>query len=214
MNIQFFSAFIISLLHGLIPSHWLPIVALSKKFGWTKSKTVEYATIAALAHALGTILIGFTLYFAFNGVLNFVDANDSEEIHSLPFSLDKLGGGILIFLGFWFYYRHKTHHHFHLEASELSKKGKWVFGTIVLSMFLSPCMEIIGYFLSWPHNANFLTLVWLAVMYVFTTWLSIALGVLLGYKGMKKFDSHKWEHNSGIITSAVMVLSGLSMWFF
>ncbi|HAZ24788.1 MAG TPA: hypothetical protein DCY95_09270, partial [Algoriphagus sp.] len=51
----------LSLLHGLIPSHWLPVLALKEKFGWQGSKTVRIAAMAALAHSLSTFLLGVFL---------------------------------------------------------------------------------------------------------------------------------------------------------
>ena len=36
----------LSLLHGLIPSHWLPVLALKEKFGWEGIKTVRIAAMA------------------------------------------------------------------------------------------------------------------------------------------------------------------------
>lgn len=217
MNSTLILAFVISLLHGFIPNHWLPIVAISHKQKWSKFTTFRFASLAAWAHSIGTIIIGLVVYFTTSKALNFIQPkntvdhhhNDVNPLANTPF--EHIGGIILISLGLWFLYRHYKHHHFHLDVPQ-NQNSKWIFGAILLSMFLSPCMEIIGYFFTLAPN-GFPMILALILVYAITTWLSILLGVFLGYKGMKKLDAHKWEHNSGIITSAVMILSGIMIWF-
>ena len=212
MRAQLFLAFFISLLHGFIPSHWLPLASLAHKMKWSKFTTYRYASMAAWAHSIGTILIGLIIYFVTNGFLtkfkNTANANN-DFLLNLPF--EKIGGIILILLGIWFLYRHYKHHHFHLDPVT-SGTHKWVFGAILLSMFLSPCMEIVGYFFTLAPS-GFPTIISLILVYAISTWISILTGVFIGYNGMKKLDAHKWEHNSGIITSAVIILSGIMLLF-
>lgn len=219
MKSTLFLAFVISLLHGFIPNHWLPIVAVSHKQKWDKLTTLRYASLAAWAHSIGTIIIGLVIYFATTGALNFLnlspstihDLNHDHHQESNHFPFEHIGGLILILLGIWFLYRHYKHHHFHLDIPS-KKSDKWIFGTILLSMFLSPCMEIVGFFFTLAP-AGISVILTLVVVYSLSTWLSILAGVFIGYNGMKKLDAHKWEHNSGIITSAVMILSGILLWF-
>ena len=212
MRAQLFLAFFISLLHGFIPSHWLPIASLAHKMKWSRFTTYRYASMAAWAHSIGTIIIGLVIYFVTDGFLSKLNHNansQNEFLLNLPF--EKIGGIILILLGIWFLYRHYKHHHFHLDPVT-SGTHKWVFGTILLSMFLSPCMEIVGYFFTLAPS-GFPTIISLILVYAISTWISILTGVFIGYHGMKKLDAHKWEHNSGIITSAVIILSGIILLF-
>ena len=52
---------ILSILHGLIPNHWLPVLAIGKKEKWDLSETTRVTVIAGLAHATSTVLIGVLL---------------------------------------------------------------------------------------------------------------------------------------------------------
>ena len=211
MNSTLFLAFVISLLHGFIPNHWLPIVAVAHKQKWDRFTTFRFASYAAWAHSIGTIVIGLVIYFATTGAIGFFNISDKMNHNSIDLPFEHLGGLILVLLGIWFLYRHYKHHHFHLDISS-KKADKWIFGTILLSMFLSPCMEIVGFFFTLAP-AGFPVIISLVLVYSITTWLSIMAGVFIGYKGIQKLDAHKWEHNSGIITSGVMILSGILLWF-
>ena len=42
---------LLSVLHGVIPGHWLPVLALKKQFGWSAGLTLRVAALAASAHA-------------------------------------------------------------------------------------------------------------------------------------------------------------------
>ncbi len=212
MRAQLFLAFFISLLHGFIPSHWLPLASLAHKMKWSKFTTYRYASMAAWAHSIGTIIIGLIIYFVTNGFLTkFKNSANKNNDFLLNLPFEKIGGIILVLLGIWFLYRHYKHHHFHLDPVT-SGTHKWVFGAILLSMFLSPCMEIVGYFFTLAPS-GFPTIIALILVYAISTWISILTGVFIGYQGMKKLDAHKWEHNSGIITSAVIILSGIMLLF-
>ena len=73
MNEQLLAAVALSLLHGLIPSHWLPLLALSKKQQWNMSKTLVYTGLAGLAHAASTIAIGLGLIYGWAGAVSVLD---------------------------------------------------------------------------------------------------------------------------------------------
>lgn len=211
IELQLSAAFLLSLLHGLIPSHWLPIVALSKSEKWTTRKLLGYSIIASLAHVLGTLVIGLILFsitkasITNNGSTTHI--SQAEWIESIQF--EKISSVILLLLGFWFLYRHYKHHHFHIHPK---KNAKWVFGAIVFAMLISPCLEIVGYYvtiapLGWSAFSS------LSLVYAITTVFSVVLGVYIFNKGISKIQSHKAEHNAGIISSLLMIISAIFMWF-
>ena len=49
---------LISLLHAVIPNHWLPILAIGKKEGWSLAETSRITFIAGMAHVVSTVIIG------------------------------------------------------------------------------------------------------------------------------------------------------------
>jgi hypothetical protein len=218
MTEQLIAAFIISVLHGFIPGHWLPFLALAKKLEWDRSTTLRYTGLAAIAHALGTIVVGLIISQVTmlglqknNNYCSNVDNNGNFLLNTgIPF--ETFGASIMILLGIYFLYRHHTHHHFHFPKKGHQSENKWALGAILLALFLSPCMEIEWYFatlspLGWP-------VIWLLVLvYAITTWLSMMGGVWIGFKGLEKWNSHRLEHSTGLITGVVMILSGLMLMF-
>ena len=196
---QLAGALIISLFHGLIPSHWLPLVAIGKNLHWSQGHIMRMTLLAAVAHAGSTILIG--LGVAYLGQY----LNESMEwfTHIVPAVL-------MVLLGIWFIYRHYTHHHFHLHASP--QNGKHIMWPILLAMFLSPCLEVEGYFLT-LGAAGWNWVAALTLSYFALTIISMYFWVYLAYKGAAKINAHKWEHNAGIITGVVLILSGIILLF-
>jgi putative Mn2+ efflux pump MntP len=165
--------------------------------------------LAAIAHAAGTVAIG--LLIAKITMLGLKTANPTMDLLS-SMHFETFGAILMILLGIWFLYRHHRHHHFHFPQKAANQEGKWAFGIVLISLFLSPCMEIESYFftlapLGW---GVILTLV---VVYSLTTWLSMMGGVWIGFSGLERWNSHRLEHNAGVITGVVMILSGLMLAF-
>lgn len=195
---QLAAAIAISLLHGLIPSHWLPLVAIGKNLQWGRKKLMQITLFAAIVHALSTLIIGIIVA----ALGKFMGSNLEWFTHIIPAIL--LGG-----LGIWFIYRHYTHHHFHLHAHH---QGNSIILPVLLAMFLSPCLEIEGYFFSlgtygWKWVAI------LGAVYFILTVISMYFWVFIAVKGLNKVNSHKWEHNTGMITGIILVISGILFLF-
>lgn len=199
MLTQLYGAILISLLHGLIPSHWLPVVAIGKKMKWTEGHVLRVALYAGIAHALSTVVIGVLV--ALFG--NYVG-------HEIEWFSKYAPAVVLTALGIWFIYRHYTHHHFHLTTDRAPHKS--IVWPILLAMFLSPCMEIEGYYFVLGLNGwKWITI--LSIIYFSISVLSIFTWVFIAWKGAQKINAHRWEHSSGIITGVVLIASGVLFFF-
>jgi len=135
------------------------------------------------------------------------DISQAEWIEKIQF--EKISSIILLFLGLWFLYRHYKHYHFHIHPN---KNAKWVFGAIVFAMLISPCLEIVGYYVT-IAPLGWSAFISISLVYSITTVFSVVLGVYIFNKGLSKIQSHKAEHNAGIISSILMILSAIFMWF-
>lgn len=193
---------IISLLHAVIPNHWLPVIAIGRKEQWSTAEVMKVTLTCALAHGLSTIIIGV--------LLGFLGAKLNDSVIYFTSIIAPL---ILISIGLLFIYRHHRHKHFHIDDEIKKKKSKTAIITaLVTAMFFSPCMEIEAYFLLAGTQASWL--VWfIALMYLLITTIGMLLLVKFAYKGLLKLNWHSLEHNAGIITGLTLVATGIISFF-
>jgi putative Mn2+ efflux pump MntP len=193
---------ILSLLHATIPNHWLPVIAIGRKEKWSVNEVTRVTFIAAIAHGLSTIILGFFLAF--------IGSQMAENIEHFTHFIAPV---ILILLGIIFIYRHHNHKHFHVDDNIKRKKSKrTIILALVLAMFLSPCMEIEAYFLLAGTQASWL--IWfIAALYLVITTAGMVLLVRFAYVGVLKLNWHKLEHNAGIITGVTLVATGILAFF-
>lgn len=191
----------LSVLHALIPNHWLPVLAIARKENWSVNKATKVTLIAGLAHALSTVLIGFIIGVA--GI---------QLAANLNYFTAYIAPSVLIALGVFFIYQHHTHKHFHLHRHKEIVSDKKVIVSLVVAMFFSPCFEIEAYFLM--AGARGLWLVSLiALLYTVVTVGGMDIWVSITYRGLLKLNWHTLEHNAGIITGITLVLTGILSFF-
>ncbi|HEV8081224.1 MAG TPA: hypothetical protein VGP43_10945 [Chitinophagaceae bacterium] len=195
-------ALIISLLHAVIPNHWLPVIAIGRKEQWNLQEVTKVTLICALAHGVSTIIIGI--------LLGYLGAKLDESVMHFT---NIIAPVILILIGLLFIYRHHIHKHFHIEDDVKKKKSKAAIITaLVIAMFFSPCMEIEAYFLLAGTFEKWL--IWfIAAMYLLITTIGMVLLVRFAYKGLLKLNWHSLEHNAGIITGFTLVATGILTFF-
>lgn len=189
---------LLSLLHAVIPNHWLPVLAIGKKENWSLGEVTKVTFLSGLAHALSTIVIGIVL-----GLLS-IQLSDSIEYFT------KLVAPILLIaMGTFFIYQHHRHQHFHLhEVPKPSLSKTKIIMALVIAMFLSPCMEIEAYFLL-AGTKGIWTVLLIAGLYLIISVSGMVLWVRLAYKGLLKLNWHSLEHNAGIITGWTLVITGI-----
>ncbi len=191
----------LSILHAIIPNHWLPILAIGKKEKWTLAQTTRVTLIAGLSHAVSTVLIGMALALLGSTL---ADAVESFTAHIAP--------GMLIALGIFYIYQHSRHHHFHMHGNPEKVSQNRIIFSLALAMFLSPCFEIEPYFLL-AGAQGFWFAAALAIGYTVITVAGMVTWVRITYKGLLKLNWHAIEHNAGIITGGILILTGVLSFF-
>lgn len=197
------SSTILSTLHALLPNHWLPVLAISKKQSWTFRETVIITFLVALMHSLSTILIGCILAFAGSRL-------EGADIHFLEY----IAPAILIMLGIYFIWQHYKHHHFHLHGKiqpEKHSKTKIIL-ILLVAMFFSPCLEISAFFLV-AGGIGWASVAIISIVYLIVSVIGMVTFVAFAAKGIEKTNWHPLEHNAGIISGIVMILAGISFFF-
>ncbi len=199
----FFSVLAISILHAILPNHWLPVVAISRQLGWTARKAAGVTMLAALSHSLSTVIIGILL--AFGG----------RTLDSILPYFHYVAAGILIVLGILFIWKHEQHMHFHLDEVSITSNTSmgYILGSLLLAMFLSPCLEVGALFLvSGAHGLPTTFIV--AAIYTITSAAGMTVFAWAAMQGLKRIDWHRLEHNSGLISGVILILTGVMFLFF
>lgn len=192
---------IISMLHALIPSHWLPFVTIGQTERWSLRQTLIITAIAGLAHTVSTTLLGVLVSLA--------GWQLAENYHDLSGKAIPL---LLLALGVWYLMQHLRHRHVHDHIDAGSVRKARSFSALLLSlglaMFLSPCLEIEAYFLS--AGAKGWEVVGLvALIYNVVTLTGMLLMVTLGRRSLQQVNPHWFEHNENLITG--LTLLGLAV---
>lgn len=189
---------LLSLLHAIIPNHWLPVLAIGHKENWTINEVSRVTFLSGLAHALSTIIIGV--------IIGLLGLKLTESVQHFSHIVAPL---VLILLGFFFIYQHHRHKHFHLHNHpKPSFSKKKIIVTLVVAMFFSPCMEIEAYFLL-AGSFGWHAILSIALLYLVVSVSGMVLWIRLAYKGIIKLNWHKLEHNAGIITGLTLIVTGI-----
>ncbi|MBK8703569.1 MAG: hypothetical protein IPN33_08040 [Saprospiraceae bacterium] len=191
----------LSLLHALLPNHWLPVLALGRSQHWSQSSTERLTLIAGLAHALSTILIGLLI-----GYIGHQAAARVETFTHLIAPAILIGMGIFLCGGT----TATTTFILKPKGSTPNAQGRLVF-LLMTAMFFSPCLEIEAFFLAagaygWP-------LVFLiALLYLIISVVGMWTWVHWAYPRLLHLNWHRLEHNAGLITGAMLILTGILGW--
>ncbi len=187
----------LSLLHALIPSHWLPFVTIGKIEQWSQRQTLMVTALAGLSHTLSTTLLGVLVSLA---GWQLADSYHDLSERAIPL--------LLLSLGLWYLMQHLRHHHAHdhLDVNAVQKKrsfGALLF-SLIIAMFLSPCLEIEAYFLS-AGAKGWTSVLTVALIYNVITLSGMLLMVSLGRHGLQRVDAHWFEHRENLITGLTLV---------
>ncbi|MBN1415228.1 MAG: hypothetical protein JW973_09025 [Bacteroidales bacterium] len=201
----FFGSILLSIIHALIPNHWLPLIAIGKTEQWTQKETLTAAIITAFAHIASTIIIGIAV-----GFIGYKLSDAFELISSIIAPL------ILIILGLVYIIidllHANRHMHAHLSVNKNTKSRLVILASLSLAMFLSPCIELEAYYFQ-AGTLGWMGILIVSVVYTLITPSLMVLLVYLGMRGLDKFNWHFLEHHMRKITGIVLIALGLMAYF-
>ncbi len=195
----------ISLLHGLIPGHWVPVMAMKKQYQWTTFFTLKMVSLLSVAHILSTLIIG--ILFSLLGKI----LSDAFKI----ISVHLLSSLVLTLLGAYFIYRHYFHHHFHLYHEEHVRQEKNMrkqLYLLMIGMLFSPCMEITGMFFV-GGMMNWYSVFFISIIYFTISFLSSVFWVYAFDALSRKISFHNLEHYGGLLSGLSLIISALLIYF-
>lgn len=202
---------LLSLVHAIIPSHWLPLIAISKTEKWTEKETLTITAITGFSHTLSTVALGV--------VVGLIGYQLSESYHYIT---HYVAPTVLITLGliyFYLEYRHSKikheHQHHHIDVDTIIKKKKSkrsIILTLSLAMFFSPCLEIEVYYFT-ASRLGWMGIGIVSVVYFFVTVFGMVILVFLASRGVQKLKWHFLEHHDKLISGIILILVGLLAFF-
>ena len=181
----------ISLIHSLVPHHWLPFVIVGRKKGWDTKKTISLLSIGALVHMASTVAVGLLV-----GYLGHTLDSRFESYHGI------IPGLVLFAFGLG-YLASSFGHHRHEPSEGMAASS------LILMLGLSPCIVVAPFFimvgpLGWPAVVK---------ISVIMSVLSLVGMSTLGWLATKGLDLLKldWlERNESRVMGSLLILLGIS----
>ena len=197
-------SFLLSILHASIPNHWIPLIAIGKSEKWTRRQLLSITAMVGSAHTLGTIIIGI--------VVGLVGYNLSSSYRFITQIATPI---VFVVLGIIFVIidlrSTGAHHHVHIEKMSQRPKLSIVF-SLCCAMFLSPCIEIVVYYL--PAGSQGIPgIIIVSLVYLVVTVSGMILLVDLGRKGIEKIKWHFLDHHEKLVTGFVLIAFGIFAYF-
>ncbi len=204
----FLGSLLLSLIHALIPHHWIPIIAISKTEHWTTRESIFATFVTGLSHMVSTVVIGI--------IVGFVGIKLSESYSSIT---SIVAPTILLVIGTIYLIldlRSAHHHKHHFDVNDeaiINKKSKTaILTSLSIAMFLTPCIEIEAYYFQ-AANFGWAGIFVVSAVYLVMTLLFMFALVYLGLKGVNKLNLSFLEHHSKRITGIILILLGIAAYF-
>jgi nickel/cobalt transporter (NicO) family protein len=201
----FIGSLVLSLIHAVIPNHWLPLIAIAKAEKWTMREALSATIITGFSHTLSTVIIGI--------IVGFIGFALSEYYH---FIMRYAAPGILLLVGITYvaldyFSGHHHHHHHGIDENNTKMRNKnkvALLFSLSLAMFLTPCVEIEVYYFQ-AGIIGWWGIFIVSAVYLFITLLVMIVLVYAGMKGMQNIRSHFLEHHEKLITGIVLIGLGI-----
>lgn len=199
-------ALALSIIHGLMPDHWIPLTMVSKAEKWSRRTALLATVLVGVPHTIGTILLGIIV-----GIIGY-------EFSSYELVIGIVAPVILVILGLAYIFldfksSHQQHNQKLVKTGAVSGKTKFaVIVPLATALFFSPCVFISAYYFIAGRFS------WLGIAAVSTTYLVVTISVMclmvsLGLKGVEKIKWHFLEQHEKLVTGIVLIILGTSIYF-
>lgn len=198
-------AVLLSIVHAMIPNHWIPVVLLGKSEKWGRNETLGITLVVGFAHTASTVLIGILI-----GLLGVKLSEQFAHFSSqIAPTILIIVGVIYLLLGL----KGGHHHHHHHDEISIKKKSKVAIVTALgLAMFLSPCLEIEVFFFT-AAGFGWIGIAAVSLIYMTVTVSGMVVLVYFGMLGVQKLNWHFLEHHERTITAGILIALGVMAYY-
>lgn len=199
-------AFILSVIHALMPDHWIPLVMISRTEKWSRIETLWITAFIAIPHIISTILIGIII-----GIIGYKLSSTHEFVMRVaaPLILITIG---LIYVSLDF----KGNVHYHKDSIKTdvrSKNSKFaILFPLATALFFSPCVVTGSYFFV-AGTRGWSSIVIVSSIYLIVTIFGMVLMVNLGLRGIEQIKWRLLERHEKIVTGIVLIILGVLIYF-
>ncbi len=193
LSVSLVFTFTVSLLHTLIPSHWLCFVVVGRAQGWPTRKTMLLAAAAGLLHVIATVVLGAVLVTFGQTILK------EEE------TLERVSALLLIGLGGLYLVSHLLHAG-HRHEEDRSLAGRAAIAALLLSLVFSPCSPAIALLLATAGSAGKIALI--AGVLLVTTVGGMLVLVGLTSLGIEKLQFRFFDRFEKLIVGLILCALG------
>jgi nickel/cobalt exporter len=191
---------LLSMIHALIPNHWLPLISISKSERWTLWETLSATLLTGLAHCLSTMVLGGGF-----GLVGYQLAKYYALFTQVA------APAVLMTIGLIYLVLHFTRkRHFHPQGKPVEglQSKTAIILSLSVAMFFSPCLEMQPYYLTAGiHGWAGIALV--SAVYLTVTLTGMMVLVYLAYHSMERFKFSFLEHYERALTGSIFILLGL-----
>lgn len=196
-------SFLLSIVHALVPNHWIPLVAIGRTERWSKAETLSATAIAGIAHTLSTIIFGIVV-----GYLGYTISSKHDLFVSIVAPVVLILLGCIYLILDWRGSHHHTHHHVDHHKISTKKTKFAIIASLSVAMFFSPCIEIEAYYF-YAGQQGWIGIAIVSIIYFVVTVLGMIALVYLAFQGMEKFKWHFLEHHEKRVTGIILVALGI-----
>ena len=199
-------ALALSVIHGLMPDHWIPLTMVSRTEKWSSREALLATVLVGIPHTIGSILLGIIV-----GLIGY-------ELSSYELVIGIVAPVILVILGLIYVFldfksSHQRHNQKLVKTGALSGKSKFaVIVPLATALFFSPCVSIVAYYFV-VGGFGWLGIAAVSAIYPVGTIAVMRVMVTLGLKGVKKIKWHFLEQHERLVTGIVLIILGTLIYF-
>lgn len=201
----------ISVLHSMIPTHWLPFVMASRTQKWAWSKTLSILLIAGFGHVIMTTVLGGVIFSLGVGVHK---AIHDYFIFIACFSIAAFGMYQIYKFKIGKKHSHcdHTHEHHHSDDLKLKSSDGWAVLSLLSLLTFSPCESFLPVYLS-AVSYGWQGFVALSITLAVGTLATMVSFTWLSAKTIARFEMDWLEDNELLITGCGLIALAVILFF-
>ena len=197
------AAAVVSMVHGLLPNHWLPFVLIGRAQSWNARRMLWVLAAAGAAHAAVSGAIAMVTLLLGVAVAGWIE----PWADKLPAFILLAAGALYVLLDLLS--GHGSHHHDIHEAADHGMSDKTAVATLVLTLALSPCEAMVPVFVSAAPTGDPVLLLALVVVSGATSLAVMSLLAMLAWRGSGHLRFGRLAHHERLVIGTLLLGMGL-----